>query len=121
MQNIWVGCGALLGAGAVVLAAAGAHGMEARGPQAIDDIRAAAQICGWHALALLFVGLWAPRAGPLADLAGGGFALGALVFAVAVVGNVFGVPRVVYGAPVGGTLLIAGWLVLAASAVFGRA
>lgn len=120
MQRIWIVCGALLGAIAVMLAAVGAHGLQSRGQLAVDEVRAAAQIAGWHSLALLSVAFWVSRGGRLAVLAGCGFLLGAIVFIVAVVGDAFGIGGVAQAAPVGGTLLIAAWLLLAASAVRAR-
>ncbi len=120
MQRVWIVCGALLGAVAVMLAAAGAHGLQSRGELAVGEVRAAAQIAGWHALALLSVAFWAARGGTLAVLAGCGFLLGSAVFIAAVAGDAFGVAGVVRAAPVGGTVLIAAWLLLAASAVRAR-
>jgi uncharacterized membrane protein YgdD (TMEM256/DUF423 family) len=39
---------------------------------------------GWHVLALLGTGLWAPRGGWLADAAGAAFAVGLVLFCGAV-------------------------------------
>ena len=47
-------------------------------------VRSAVQMQGWHALALVLAGLWAPRGGLLAHLAGAAFALGMLLFCGAV-------------------------------------
>ena len=121
MQRLWIGLGGLLGAVAVTLAAAAAHGSGFWGVNGVEQVRAAAQIAGWHALAILAVALWAPRAGPVADLAGLMFFVGAVLFVGAVMGPLLGLPpTVVRAAPFGGTLLIAAWLVLAASSVFRR-
>jgi uncharacterized membrane protein YgdD (TMEM256/DUF423 family) len=75
---------------------------------------------GWHALALLGTGLWAPRGGWLADLAGAAFTVGMLLFCGAL--YTLGVQGMALGgvAPTGGVLLMVGWLLLAASAVFPR-
>ena len=80
-------------------------------------VRSAVQMQGWHALALLGIGLWAPRGGRLADAARRRlFALGLLLFCGAVYSPALGgvQPRP-SSAPVGGTLLMLGWLLLAAS------
>ncbi len=42
-------------------------------PAALQMVRNAVQMHGWHALALLACGLWAPRGGWLADWAGAAF------------------------------------------------
>lgn len=121
MQRVWIGLGGLLGAVAVMLAAAAAHGSNVWGAEGVEQVRAAAQIAGWHALAILAVALWAPRAGRIADVAGSMFLVGAVLFVTAVTGPLLGLPpTVVRAAPFGGTLLIAAWLVLAASSVFRR-
>jgi uncharacterized membrane protein YgdD (TMEM256/DUF423 family) len=115
MQRIWIGLGALAGCGAVAMAAFAAHGVR-------DDANAAhivasgVQMQGWHALALVGTGLWAPKGGRLADAAGLAFAVGLLLFCGAVYSH--GIAGVSWGilAPTGGTLLMIGWLLLAASA-----
>jgi uncharacterized membrane protein YgdD (TMEM256/DUF423 family) len=80
-------------------------------------VRSALEMQGWHALALLGCGLWAPRGGRLADCAGAAFAAGIVLFCGAVYAQgLFGM-RVGMAAPVGGTLLMLGWLMLGASAM----
>jgi uncharacterized membrane protein YgdD (TMEM256/DUF423 family) len=79
-------------------------------------VRSADQMLGWHALALLFCGLWAPRGGRLADAAGAAFTLGLLLFCgavdtLALTGTSLGLL-----APIGGTLLMLGWALLLVSA-----
>ncbi len=69
MQRLWVGLGALLGFGGVAMAALGAHGLGHLDPSAMRMVQSAVQMQGWHALALLGCGLWAPRGGWLADAA----------------------------------------------------
>jgi uncharacterized membrane protein YgdD (TMEM256/DUF423 family) len=79
-------------------------------------VRNAVQMQGWHALALLFIGLYSPRGGIAAHLAGAAFALGVLLFCGAVYSlALFGL-RLPEVAPAGGTLLLLGWLLLAISA-----
>ena len=95
-----------------------AHGAPAR----LDAVRLgmaqnAATMLGWHALALLATGLWAERlAGRLPHLAGAAFAVGLVLFCGGVLGAVTGLP-VGPVAPVGGSFLIGGWLLLLLSAL----
>ena len=117
MERIWIGLGALSGLLAVAMAASVAHLVTAPAAQALAS--RALQMHGWHALALLAAGLWAPRGGRLADLAGAAFAIGlpafcGAVYALALRGLHFG-PL----APIGGSLLMLGWLFLGASALRG--
>ncbi len=119
MHRIWLASGSLAGAVAVALAAWLAHG----GPARLDAARLgmaqiAATMLGWHALALLSVGLWAERrpGARLPHLAGAAFALGLLLFCGGVSGAVAGV-RLGPVAPVGGSLLIGGWLLLLLAAL----
>ena len=67
MQRLWIALGALAGLTAVAMAALAAHGLEASDPAALQMVRNAIQMQGWHALALLACGLWAPRGGRLVD------------------------------------------------------
>lgn len=117
LQRLWIGLGALHGLIAVAMAAAAAHGLPERlDAQSMQFVRNALQMQGWHALALLFTGLWAARGRVTAHLAGAAFALGAVLFCGAVYAlALFGL-RLPMVAPVGGTLLMLGWLLLAISA-----
>jgi uncharacterized membrane protein YgdD (TMEM256/DUF423 family) len=72
---------------------------------------------GWHALALLATGLWAPRGGRLAHAAGATFAFGLLAFCAGVYAIAFAGLRLPMVAPTGGTLLMLGWLLLGLSAL----
>ena len=78
------GLGALVGLGAVAMAATAAHALPQRLTLRLDTVRAALQMQGWHALALLFTGLWAPLGGIAAHLAGAAFVAGLLLFCGAV-------------------------------------
>lgn len=116
MTQLWIGLGALTGLLAVAMAAVAAHGLEAIGPARLAMLHSADEMQGWHALALLFCGLWAPRAGMLADAAGAAFTVGLLLFCgavytLALTGTSLGVL-----APIGGTLLMLGWALLLLSA-----
>ena len=101
----------------MALAALAAHGLEAIGPARLTMLRSAGEMQGWHALALLFCGVWAPRGGRLADAAGAAFTLGLLLFCGAVdTLALTGTRRWGVLAPVGGTLLMLGWALLLLSA-----
>ena len=117
MARLWIGLGALAGLLAVAMAALAAHGLDAIGPVRLGMVRAGLQMQGWHALALLACGLWAPRGGWLADAAGAAFVAGLVLFCGGVYGLALGGWPVGMLAPIGGTLLMAGWLLLAVSAI----
>ncbi len=118
MTRLWVGLGALGGLIAVAIAAAAAHVLPGRvGPGGQALVQSALRMQGWHALALLFCGLWAPRGGRLADAAAACFALGIVLFCGAVYALGFGHAAFEPLAPVGGTLLMLGWVLLGASAL----
>ncbi len=119
MDRLWIGLGALAGLLAVAMAAALAH-LVAQ-PQAQAIAGRALQMQGWHALALFGVGLWARRGGVLAHLAGAAFALGLLAFCGAVYALALRGVHLGSLAPVGGTLLMLGWLLLGLSALRPRA
>lgn len=116
--RLWVGAGSLTGLTAVAMAAGAAHGLPERiDAAALQMLRNAVQMQGWHALALLFTGLYSERAGVAAHLAGAAFVAGVLLFCSAVYAlALFGV-RAPAVAPIGGTLLMLGWLLLAVSAL----
>lgn len=118
MDRIWIALGALAGLGAVAMAAASAH--LALAPAEAAMLARGAQIEGWHALALLAVGLWAGRGGRLAHLAGLAFALGLLLFCGAVYARALGLADLGLVAPAGGFALMAGWALLGLSALHQR-
>ena len=117
MQRLWVALGALSGLVAVAMAAVTAHLLA--GPAA-EIAGRAVQMQGWHALALVATGLWAPRGGLLARLAGAAFALGTVLFCGAVYALALGGVHAGMLAPVGGTLLMVGWALLGVSALTAR-
>jgi uncharacterized membrane protein YgdD (TMEM256/DUF423 family) len=65
-------------------------------------------------------GLWSPRGGVLADLAGAAFALGLLLFCGAVYTLALGGVSLGAVAPTGGTILMLAWLLLGLSALRAR-
>jgi uncharacterized membrane protein YgdD (TMEM256/DUF423 family) len=114
--------GAISGGLAVAMAAAAAHALSGRlDPAALAAVRSAVQMQGWHALALVLTALWLTRAGPLpavlANMAGTAFALGLILFCGSVYAGELAGLRIGPTAPAGGVLLMAGWLLLAASAL----
>jgi uncharacterized membrane protein YgdD (TMEM256/DUF423 family) len=114
MQRIWIAIASLIGFTAVAMAAFAAHGIT--DPTAQHIVASGVQMQGWHALALFGTALWVPLGGRLANAAGLAFALGTLLFCGAVYTH--GLTGHALGpiAPTGGTLLMFGWLLLAASA-----
>lgn len=117
MERIWIGLGALAGLTGVGMAALAAHGLGWMAPGALQMLRSAVDMQGWHALALLFTGLWVGRGGRLAQTAGVAFALGITLFCGTVYSLALGGPIPLALAPVGGTLLMLGWALLGLSAL----
>lgn len=116
----WIAAGALTGLGAVAMAAASAHALPGRlDARAMEMVRSAVQMQGWHALAMVACGLWAGRGGLPAQLAGASFLAGTVLFCGAVYAIALGGLSVPPFAPVGGVLLMIGWALLAASALRG--
>jgi uncharacterized membrane protein YgdD (TMEM256/DUF423 family) len=120
MGRLWVGLGALAGLSAVAMAAFAAHGLGWLDPKALHMVESGIQMQGWHALALLGTGIWAPRGGRWADAAGFAFSAGIGLFCGAVYTLALTGASVGGVAPAGGTLLMIGWALLAASAVRAR-
>jgi uncharacterized membrane protein YgdD (TMEM256/DUF423 family) len=97
---------------AVGLGAFGAHGLGDRfGPEALGWWQTGVQYQMWHALALLAIGLGSGEraTGPAAWLGAG-----ALLFASTLYALALGAPRWLGAVtPVGGAMMIGGWLWLA--------
>jgi uncharacterized membrane protein YgdD (TMEM256/DUF423 family) len=117
MQRTWIALGAMAGLTTVAMAALAAHGLGGLDPAALAAVRNGIEMQGWHALALLACGLWASRGGRLADAAGATFAVGLVLFCGGVYAAGLFRARLGMTAPVGGTLLMLGWLLLALSAI----
>ncbi len=117
MQRLFIGLGAFAGLTAVAMAAAAAHAISAA---ALPLVQSALQMQGWHALALLFCGLWVPRGGGLAVAAGVAFFVGMLLFCGTVYAIALADWHVGLLAPTGGTLLMIGWALLGLSALRAR-
>lgn len=114
-HRIWIGLGALAGVLAVA-AAAGASHLSGDTAQS-RAVASAIQMNGWHALALVACGIWGARGGRITHAAGAAFAAGLLLFCGTVYASALGGPRLGMLAPVGGTLLMAGWVLLGLSAI----
>ena len=118
--TLWTVLGAVLAGMAVALGAYGWHDLEA--DEEIREIfMLSVQYHMWHALGLILVG-WRCSVGPAsakwAALAGIAFVLGILLFS----GNLYAfaiteVLPVPGGAPIGGFCFMAGWGLLAISAL----
>ncbi|WP_132999345.1 DUF423 domain-containing protein [Luteimonas arsenica] len=110
LSRVLASTGAVLAAAAVALAAYASH---AAGPEAGARLGLAAAFAFGHGLALAAL---APRAnGRLATLALCGLLLGVLLFAGSLAGAHFmGLPTRL--APIGGSLMILGWLAHAVAA-----
>lgn len=115
--RIWLALGALAGATAVAAAAYAAH--AAIDPARTRALASAVQMQGWHALALVAVGLLGLQTGgsTILHAAGALFLLGLILFCGAVYSPLFGGPALGMTAPVGGTMLIAAWLALGLAAI----
>ena len=117
VYRIWLALGALMGALAVAAAAYAAHAPV--DPARAKALASAVQMQGWHALALVAVGLLGTAGGWPGHLAGALFLAGTALFCGAVYIPLFGGPSLGMTAPVGGTMLIIGWLALAVGALRG--
>jgi uncharacterized membrane protein YgdD (TMEM256/DUF423 family) len=113
----WVLIGAVSGFLGVALGAFGAHGLpKDTPPQALEWWKTAAQYHLIHALALLLAGLTSLH-GPRVDLAGWCFLAGTLIFSGTLYAMTLGAPRILGAVtPIGGVLLLAGWVALALAA-----
>jgi uncharacterized membrane protein YgdD (TMEM256/DUF423 family) len=120
MQRTWIVLGSLMGLTAVGMAALAAHPLPDRlDARAMGMVRNALQMQGWHALALLACGFWAGRGRRLVDLAGTAFMAGIVLFCGAVYAQALAGVMLPMVAPVGGSLLMLGWLLLGISALRG--
>jgi uncharacterized membrane protein YgdD (TMEM256/DUF423 family) len=116
-----IGIGAASGALSVVLGAFGAHALGDRlAPEQLAWWETAVNYQALHAVALILFGLFAERH-TCHGLASACFVAGAAIFSGTLYAMALGGPRWL-GAitPIGGTLLIAGWLAFAWAAARGR-
>lgn len=118
----WIFVGALGGALAVIAGAFGAHALAARlGPRELQLWETAARYLIYGSFALVLVGLLGLH-GPRRGIDGAGWCLlaGSAIFSGTVFGLALGGPRWLGAVtPLGGTLMIAGFLLLAWAALKG--
>jgi uncharacterized membrane protein YgdD (TMEM256/DUF423 family) len=117
-ERLCVGLGALAGLTAVAMAAVASHALAPRlNPTELAALHSAVEMQGWHALALLFCALWIARGGILARAAACCFAGGLVLFCTGVYASALTATHLGIVAPLGGTILMLGWALLAASAL----
>ncbi|WP_424813479.1 DUF423 domain-containing protein [Roseococcus sp. YIM B11640] len=106
MQRLCLSLAGISGLLAVGLAALGAHAaLDAR-----EMVQSVAALLGWHAPALIGLGLWNRRQGFVVAMV---MALGLALFSAAVLVRAFTGTSLGPAAPIGGTLTIAAWAILA--------
>ena len=114
----WIALGAVYGFVAVGAAAGAAHLADGRLAAArrvtAAALASAVQMNGWHALALVACGVLG--GGAFTHAAATCFAVGVLLFSGSVYAGVFGLALGPF-APVGGGILLLGWLLLGLSAL----
>ena len=115
----WIFLGALGGALSVALGAFGAHGLASRlDARGLELWETAARYLMYGSIALVLVGLYGQPGARRVDGAGWCLFLGSLIFSGTVAALAVGGPRIL-GAitPIGGTLMIAGFLLFAWTAL----
>jgi len=116
----WIFIGAFCAAMSVIAGAFGAHALAARfEPRELQLWETAARYLMYGGLSLVLVGLFA-RLGAARGVNGAGWALflGSVIFSGTVFGLAAGGPRWMGAVtPIGGTLMIAGFLIFAWAAV----
>ena len=117
MKPNWIAIGCASGALAVVLGAFGAHALKERvGADELEIWKTAVQYQMLHALALVLFGLFRERRASSAA-PGWCFAVGSAIFSGTLYAIVLGGPRVLGAVtPVGGVLMIGGWILFALQA-----
>lgn len=116
----WIALGALFGMTGVAAGAFGAHALKVRvEPDMLVIFETAARYQMYHALALIFVGFLAGRIeNSLLQVSGYSFLFGTLIFSGTLYALVLTGNRMLGAVtPVGGALLIFGWLMLAVVAM----
>lgn len=118
ISRLWMVLGAVLGLVAVGMAAYASHGLP---PDRAVLAMTGAQLGAWHGLALLFTGLLAERRHGLAPhVAAACFAIGSIGFSGGVWLRALTDLSIGLVTPLGGTVLLLGWIALAFAA-FARA
>lgn len=114
---------ALLVAAATILGAFGAHALQSKlSPDRLSIYETAVRYHFYHALGLLGIGLAARfYEGALVGWSAGLVLAGVVLFSGSIYFLSFGAPRMIgIITPIGGTLLIAGWIAFAAAVWRGR-
>jgi uncharacterized membrane protein YgdD (TMEM256/DUF423 family) len=123
MKPNWIAIGAISGALAVILGAAGAHALRGKVSEGdLEGWRTGVLYQALHALALIAFGLYADgrrRDGhATCSLPGWGFLLGTVLFSGALYAHALtDSGAVLHAAPFGGGCLIAGWIAFAVCAL----
>jgi uncharacterized membrane protein YgdD (TMEM256/DUF423 family) len=114
----WICAAALFGTSAVLAGAFGAHGLQSRlSPEQLHSWNTAAHYQLVHSVALLGLGLFQAASGRSVLLPALLFSLGMLLFSGSIYALLLGGPRWLGPVtPLGGLLMIAGWLSLLALA-----
>lgn len=117
----WIAVGALICALSIAAGAFGAHGLKARlDPAALELWETAARYLMYGGLGLVLLGLAAQVAGRPAGAAGWSLTAGSLVFSGTVALLALGGPRWLGAVtPIGGILMILGFLLFAVQAFRG--
>lgn len=127
--GFWVRVGATLGGLGVIAGAFGAHYLRERlklEPRQLDSFETGVRYQLVHAIALMVVGLLSAQSGRASgalSAVGWLFLVGTLLFSGSIYLLALGAgPRAVLGptTPIGGSLLIVGWFVLAAGVSIGN-
>lgn len=115
----WIFLGALGGAMSVALGAFGAHGLASRlDPRGLELWETAARYLMYGSIALVLVGLYGQPGARRVDAAGWCLFVGSLIFSGTVAVLALGGPRWLGAVtPIGGTLLIVGFLLFAWAAL----
>lgn len=114
LSRLTIVAAGLIGGAGIAAAAASSHGGEAR------NLSAIASVCLAHGPALLALGLYGLR-GRMFGVAAVLLALGTLVFSGDLLSReMAGSPLFTMAAPIGGILMIAGWIAIIAAGLLSR-
>jgi uncharacterized membrane protein YgdD (TMEM256/DUF423 family) len=124
--NVWIACGAVLASLAVAAGAIGTHVLKETiklEAAALETYETAVRYQMYHALGLIVVGLLVLRAPHgLLTAAGMAFLLGAVLFSGGIYAWLATAQKpFIMVVPIGGSVWIIGWLLLAAGAVMSAA
>jgi uncharacterized membrane protein YgdD (TMEM256/DUF423 family) len=119
LSRFFIVMAALFGLSGVAAGALAAHMLGAAGAdgRAAELMRTGSSYALWHALAMLaYLALWGRSRVPLAL-----FTFGTLLFSFSLYALALGAPpTAAYATPVGGVLLLGGWLAVAVLALMDR-